>query len=173
MTDEDLKEMSVGTIGARRKILAAIRRLNEADVVICEVPAGGTPADGQAGELSLRAPSLGDIRVPVIEADGVIAAEGTMEADDAFGKPIQANGELSADEMFAKPIEAEGIHSDGDIAAGEMVSEPIVSGLEAEVPAIASDGACKVGDMAAEVGAGVPAMSSEEIRAPEGVLESS
>ena len=36
VTDEDLKEMNIGTIGARRKILAGIRKLNESKIVIVD-----------------------------------------------------------------------------------------------------------------------------------------
>ncbi len=45
VTDEDLKEMSIGTIGARRKILAGIRKLNECTVVIVPKSAEALKAD--------------------------------------------------------------------------------------------------------------------------------
>lgn len=47
VTDEDLKEMEIATIGARRKLLAGIRRLTESKVVVggAGAPAAVPPSD--------------------------------------------------------------------------------------------------------------------------------
>ena len=163
VTDEDLKEMEVGTIGARRKILAAIRRLNEAEVVVRSNPASaGHTINPEA--VNLDVPAQKDIGVAEIRADGDIQAGGDMHScEDFSGKPIISKGEMSVDgELLSKPILSEGgIAAEGVIAAGTMVSDPILSGGHITADEVVSDPILAGGQITADEVVSQPVISSE------------
>mmetsp|Transcript_5384 Transcript_5384/g.13690 ORF Transcript_5384/g.13690 Transcript_5384/m.13690 type:complete len:675 (+) Transcript_5384:70-2094(+) len=125
VTDEDLKEMNISTIGARRKILAAIRKLNESKIVRVEVKeepkqeeaaavSAGWGAGSELDQIQLDvpqpAPSIGDIRVEEAKAEEV-RSEMDLRADEEFVKPAVAENTCTVEEAKVEEARSEPIRS--------------------------------------------------------------